>query len=148
MGGGKIRSGRLRRMWRDGRTRILFWTGLVALLFGLLDLGQPIEQLLYVARAQVQHKASGGIVIVGGDERSLERIPRRPGPRRAHAALADRLNSLGAARVFFDFDFSLPSQQADDRAFAAALARLNGRGTLALRFIIDPITKKRVDSFP
>jgi len=135
-------------MWRDGRTRILFWTGLVALIFGVLDLGQPIEQLLYVARAQAQHKASGGIVIVGVDERSLERIPSVPWPRRAHAALADRLNGLGASRVFFDFDFSLPSQPADDRAFAAALERLNGRGTLALRFIIDPITKKRVDSFP
>ena len=50
MGGKRIRTEWLRRLWRDGRTRILFWTGLVALLFGLLDIGQPIEHVLYVAR--------------------------------------------------------------------------------------------------
>jgi EAL domain-containing protein (putative c-di-GMP-specific phosphodiesterase class I)/CHASE2 domain-containing sensor protein len=148
MGGKRIRSDWLRHVWRDGRTRILFWTGLVALLFGLLDLGQPIEQLLYVARTQAQHKASGEIVIVAIDEHSLQRIPQIPWPRRTDAVLTDRLNSLGAARLFFDFDFSLPSQSADDHAFADALRRFNGRATLAIRFLIDPLTGKRVETFP
>jgi EAL domain-containing protein (putative c-di-GMP-specific phosphodiesterase class I)/CHASE2 domain-containing sensor protein len=135
-------------MWRDGRTRILFWTGLVALLFGLLDIGQPIEHVLYLARAQAQHKASGSIVIVGIDEKSLERVPQVPWPRRTQAALVDQLNGLGAARVFFDFDFSLASQPTDDRLFADALGRLGGRATLGLRFLIDPLTGKRSDAFP
>lgn len=139
----------LRRRWRDGRTRILFWTGLVALLFGLLDIGRPIENLLYVARTEAnQHKASGKIAIIAIDERSIETIPQIPWPRSVHAELADRLNALGAERVFFDIDFSLPTRPADDADFAAALARLNGRATLALRFLIDPLSGKRIDSFP
>jgi EAL domain-containing protein (putative c-di-GMP-specific phosphodiesterase class I)/CHASE2 domain-containing sensor protein len=148
MGGKRIRTDWLRRLWRDGRTRILLWTGLVALLFGLLDIGQPIEHVLYVARAQAQRKASGNIVIVGIDEKSLDRIPQVPWPRRSQAALADELNKLGAARVFYDFDFSLPSERTEDRLFAQALGRLNGRATLALRFLIDPLTGNRIDSFP
>ena len=148
MGGKTIRTEWLRRLWRDGRTRILFWTGLVALLFGVLQIGEPIEQVLYMTRAQAQRKASGNLVIVGLDEKSLERVPQLPWPRRTQAALTDRLNSLGAARVFFDFDFSLRSEDADDRLFAEALGRLHGRATLALHFFIDPLTGKRMDSFP
>lgn len=148
MGGKTIISGRIRRLWRDGRVRILFWCGLVALIFGALDLGQQIEQLLYVARAQAQRKASGNVVIVALDDRSLERIPQIPWPRGVHATLVDRLNALGVGRVFFDFDFSLPSEAKEDRALTAALRRLDGRGTLALRFLVDPLTGKKIDSFP
>src|SRR5438309_2108145 len=148
MGGGKIRSGRLRRLWRDGRTRILFWTGLVALLFGVLDLGQPIEQLLYLARTQAQHKASGDIVIVGIDDKTLAEYQQVPLPRHVQAALADRLRELGARRVFYDFDFSLTTQPKEDQALATALERLHGRGTIAVRFVVDPLTKTKIDSFP
>jgi len=148
MGGKRIRSEWLRRLWRDGRAQLLFWTSLAALLFGLLDIGEPIEHVLYMARAQAQRKASGNIVIVGIDEKSLERVPQVPWPRRTQADLTNRLNDLGAARIFFDFDFSLRSQAADDRLFAQALERFNGRATLALHFFIDPITGKRIDSFP
>ncbi|MBV9931536.1 MAG: EAL domain-containing protein [Alphaproteobacteria bacterium] len=119
------------------------------MLFGLLDLGQPLEQFLYLARAHAnQHKASGKFVVIAMDERSVDRIPQIPWPRSVHAKLADRLNGLGAERVFFDLDFSLASTAAEDRAFAAALGRLGGRATLALRFVVDPLTGKRVDSFP
>jgi EAL domain-containing protein (putative c-di-GMP-specific phosphodiesterase class I)/CHASE2 domain-containing sensor protein len=148
MGGKRIRSEWLRRLWRDGRAQLLFWTALVALLFGLLQIGEPIEQVLYMTRAQAQRKASGDIVIVGIDEKSLARVPQVPWPRRTEAELTNRLNSLGVARVFFDFDFSLRSQETDDRRFAEALGRLNGRATLALHFFIDPLTGKRIDSFP
>jgi len=148
MGGRHLGSERLRALRRDSRARILLWVGFVALLFGVLDLGRIFEQTLYLARTQAQHKASGKIVIIGIDERSIERIPQVPWPRGVHATLADRLNALGAERVFFDIDFSLPSQPKEDKAFAAALARLQGRATLALRFLIDPLTGKRIDSFP
>src|SRR4051812_19924572 len=124
MGGKRIRTEWLRRLWRDGRTRILFWTGLVALPFGGLHIGDPTKQVLYMARAQAQRKGSGNIVIIGIDEKTLERIPQVPWPRRAQAALADQLNSLGADRVFFDIDFSLRTQSPDDRLFAEALGRL------------------------
>jgi EAL domain-containing protein (putative c-di-GMP-specific phosphodiesterase class I)/CHASE2 domain-containing sensor protein len=149
MGGKRIRSEWLGRVWRDGPARVLFWTGLVALLFGVLDVGRPIENLLYVARTEAnEHKASGKIVIVAMDERSVDRIPLIPWPRSIHAKIADRLNSLGVDRVFYDLDFSLASRANEDQAFADALSRLNGRATLALRFVVDPLTGKRVDSFP
>jgi EAL domain-containing protein (putative c-di-GMP-specific phosphodiesterase class I)/CHASE2 domain-containing sensor protein len=147
MGGNGNRSERLRAVRRDPRVRALFWTTLLALLFGVLDLGRQIEQTLYLARAPLrQHKVSGDIVVVGLDDRSLAAIPQLPWPRRYHAQLADRLRELGARRVFYDFDFSLPSQPRDDKAFADALARLGQRGVIAVRFWIDPVTGKRAES--
>lgn len=149
MGGGKVRSEWLRRTWRDGRTRILFWTGLVALIFGVLDLGQPIEQDLLMLRNSAHvHKASGDIVIVGVDDRSLEGVQQWPWRRSLYGKIADRLREAGARRVFYDIDFSIQTQPSEDRALAAALHRLGGRGTLPVHFINDPATGTLTDSFP
>jgi EAL domain-containing protein (putative c-di-GMP-specific phosphodiesterase class I)/CHASE2 domain-containing sensor protein len=149
MGGGKIRSGRLRRIWRDGRTRILFWTGLVALIFGVLDLGQPLEQTMLLARDLARfHKASGDIVIVGVDDRSLEGLQQWPWQRSLHGKLADRVREAGARRVFLDIDLSIPGQPKEDQALSGALKRLGGRATLPVHFTVDSATGRLTDSFP
>jgi EAL domain-containing protein (putative c-di-GMP-specific phosphodiesterase class I)/CHASE2 domain-containing sensor protein len=149
MGGKTKKTGKLRRLWRDGRTRILFWTSLVACLFGVLDLGQPIEQILLVARNSVrQHSASGNVVVVAIDDRALTAMREVPWPRRYHGKLLDRLNAAGARNVAYDFNFSLVSTATDDGTFADALRRSRVKPILALTFEIDPLTGKRIENYP
>jgi EAL domain-containing protein (putative c-di-GMP-specific phosphodiesterase class I)/CHASE2 domain-containing sensor protein len=149
MGGKKIISGRLRRLWRDGRVRILFWCTLVALIFGAVEIGHPVERALLMARnAAHPHAASGNIVIVGIDDKSLQALPETPWPRTDYAKLIDGIRELGARHFYYDMDTALPTQPKEDRALADALKRFGGRATIAMRFVIDPVSGKRTDSYP
>ena len=66
------------------------------------------------------------------DSASLSEIGVWPWPRAIHGALVDRLVALGARRIVFDVDFSAASTPDNDRAFADALARADGKVWLAV----------------
>lgn len=70
--------------------------------------------------------ASGEIVLVAIDPKSIERIGVWPWPRSIHARLIETLEKAGAADIAFDVDFSTPSDAAADVAFAAALKAAGG----------------------
>ncbi|MFZ4748123.1 MAG: EAL domain-containing protein, partial [Sphingomonas sp.] len=76
-------------------------------------------------------RASGKIVLVEIDARSLSMSGQWPWPRRLHAAMLDRLDALGSNAIAFDVDFSARSNAADDAAFAAAVARSKASVVLA-----------------
>jgi len=104
--------------------RLLLWTVLAALVFGLIDLGELPEDYLRAARNSFhEHRASGDIVVVTIDEQSLRQVGNWPWARRYDGQMVDRLMQAGAKRVFFDINFSYPSNPADDRAFADAIQR-------------------------
>jgi diguanylate cyclase (GGDEF)-like protein/PAS domain S-box-containing protein len=69
----------------------------------------------------LQREASGNVVVVGIDARSIEAIGVWPWPRKLHAQLLRRLEEAGAGDIAFDIDFSAPSDAASDREFVAAL---------------------------
>ncbi len=73
-----------------------------------------------------QRQASGSIVVVAIDARSIEQIGIWPWPRRLHADMLRRLESAGVRDIAFDVDFSSPSDPAWDRAFVEALERAGG----------------------
>jgi EAL domain-containing protein (putative c-di-GMP-specific phosphodiesterase class I)/CHASE2 domain-containing sensor protein len=109
---------------------------LLAVLAGLFALsaggGEAAEHLLRGARDAIRsHPASGRIVIVEIDSRSLREISTWPWPRRYHGALVDRLHQAGARSIAFDVDFSSYSNPVEDAAFASALARANDGVMLA-----------------
>lgn len=134
---------------RNSRYRVLLWAALAGLFFGITDLGQPIESNLLVARNTLrQHPASGEIVIIAIDDRSLRLVDSWPWPRRIHGQLAERLSDLGAERIAFDIDFSSRSTPEEDRRFAESLAGIPTRVTIAARFVIDPVSGERVDLLP
>jgi len=113
--------------------RLLLWTVLAALVFGLIDLGELPEDYLRAARNSFhEHKASGDIVVVTIDEQSLRQVGNWPWARRYDGQMVDRLMQAGAKRVFFDINFSYPSNPADDRAFADAIQR-SGQVSLFVR---------------
>ena len=108
--------------------KLLLWTAILGLLFGIIGIGDIAEGWLRTARNSLHwHKASGDIVLVKIDDQSLRKVGRWPWPRRYDAQLTDRLTAAGAKRIFFDLSFFGSTTPADDRAFAQSL-RNSGRG--------------------
>lgn len=69
--------------------------------------------------------ASGEIVIVEIDARSLEEYPTWPWPRSYYAQAIEELDRLGADQIGFDVDFSARSNRAEDEVLAEAFAGLS-----------------------
>jgi EAL domain-containing protein (putative c-di-GMP-specific phosphodiesterase class I)/CHASE2 domain-containing sensor protein len=144
---GRIRE--RRRANKGSRARILLWCTLASLIFGVIEFGQPLDDLFRTIRNKPRlHAASGDIVVVGFDDRSLDRLQKWPWPRRYYADLAEKLSALGAKSIYFDLDLSSNSDARNDRAFATALARVGPKVTLATRFVVDPVTGSRTDNLP
>lgn len=113
--------------------KLLLWTAIAGLLFGLIGFGAIAEDALRAARNSLHwHKASGDIVFVAIDDKSLREIGRWPWPRRNFARITDQLSAAGAKRVLFDLTFNDPTNPVDDAAFATAIKR-SGRVYLAVR---------------
>jgi EAL domain-containing protein (putative c-di-GMP-specific phosphodiesterase class I)/CHASE2 domain-containing sensor protein len=128
--------------------KLLLWTAIAGLIFGLIGFGEIAEDWLRVARNSFhKHAASGQVVIVKIDDASLRQYGNWPWPRRQHALLIDRLSDAGTKGIFFDVNFSFPSDAADDRALADSIRR-SKRVTIAARFKAGPAGGKRVDSRP
>mgnify|MGYP006192041259 CR=1 FL=1 len=57
--------------------KLLLWTAIIGLIFGLIGFGELPEDLLRTSRNSLhQHKASGDIVFVSIDDRSMSEIGR------------------------------------------------------------------------
>ena len=134
---------------RRARRRTLIWATLAALICGALGLGQPLEDFLRVARNKVrQHPASGEIVVVGIDERSLEAVGAWPWPRSRHAELVNRLDRLGARSIAFDVNFSKRTHPTEEKELADAIARSRSPVTLAFTSSIRTRSKMRSSTLP
>jgi diguanylate cyclase (GGDEF)-like protein/PAS domain S-box-containing protein len=96
--------------------------GLVAVLYlsGALDF---VERHLHDFRSGIlSRQASGEIVLVTIDHKSLQRLRRWPWPREDYATVIERLVDAGASKIALAIDFSTPSDVQNDRRLAAALA--------------------------
>jgi EAL domain-containing protein (putative c-di-GMP-specific phosphodiesterase class I)/CHASE2 domain-containing sensor protein len=113
------------RWWRT-----LLWIAAAGIVFGVLGLGEILDDVLRTGRNSLHwHKASGDITIVKIDNPSVQKIGRWPWQRRFHAQLIDKLTSAGAKRIFFDIQFYAATDPSDDAALADAIAR-SGRVVL------------------
>ena len=113
--------------------KLLLWTAIAGLVFGLIALGEPVEHVLRAVRNNTHwQQASGQIVLVKVDEASVREAGAWPWPRRHYARIADQLTEAGAKRIVFNVPLSGPTQPADDRLFAEALNR-SGRAVLTVK---------------
>lgn len=111
----------------SGRLLSFAAAAVVSLLYlaGSLD---PLERVLTDARFSLSGRAaSGELVIVGIDPKSLRQLDTWPWPRTYHATVIDRLIEAGAAQVAFDVDLSSRSSPEADSALRDALAQAGGR---------------------
>jgi len=70
--------------------------------------------------------ASGKIVFIAIDKRSLDAVGVWPWPRSTYAKLLDNLAAAQAKDIFLDIDFSTPSVGEEDQALALALSNAGG----------------------
>jgi diguanylate cyclase (GGDEF)-like protein/PAS domain S-box-containing protein len=130
--------------------------GFAALLFTSipLTLSNAITDLRF---GWITRPATGSVVVVAIDPRSLDAVGIWPWPRHLHAELIERLQRAGATDIAFDVDFSSSSDKTSDEAFAAGLAAAGGsvvlpifkqigRGTDAGALHITQPTKQLRDS--
>ena len=96
---------------------------LVALLY-LIGAFDFVERHLHDFRSGLlSHRASGEIVLVTIDRRSLQRLPGWPWPRAYYGTAIERLIDAGVTKIAVAIDFSAPSDVQNDRRLATALAR-------------------------
>jgi len=100
----------------------LYFTGVIA----------NIDDAVRDARFRLAPRdATGDVVLVQIDAKSLREAGVWPWPRRMYARLLDRLIEAGVKEIAFDIDFSAASNSADDNAFEMALAKA-AKGALVI----------------
>ncbi len=88
----------------------------------------PVEHALMDLRFRLlPQEASGELVVVEIDARSLEELDTWPWPRSYYAEVLDCLFAAGASEIAIDIDLSSSADPAGDAALAAALERAKGR---------------------
>jgi len=113
-----------RRLLRKRGTSPAAIAILAVLTVAVLGWIEPLEHRLMELRFWLSERpATGDLMVVELDNRSLESVGVWPWPRERHAALIDRLTEAGARGIAFDIDFSSASTPAGDAALAAALSR-------------------------
>ena len=135
---------------QDRPLKLLLWTALAGMIFGLVGLGEPIEDILRTTRNSLHwHKASGDIVLVKIDDASLRQAGRWPWPRGYHARLTDSLTRAGAKRIFFDIAFFGRTDPQNDRLLEEAFRR-SKRVIIASRTRSGPLSglEKEVTPLP
>lgn len=101
--------------------------GVALLAAGLTGVFTSANEWLNVQRFSLfPRAASGDVVVVQIDAKSLNAVGVWPWPRSIHARLIDLLTRAGVGEIAFDVDFSHPSVAAHDAALAAALERAGG----------------------
>ena len=128
--------------------KLVLWTAIAGLIFGLINFGEIAEDTLRASRNGLHwHKATGDIVLVKIDDESLRQVGRWPWPRRRFAELTDKLTDAGPKRIFFDFSFFGPTNAQDDEIFAKSLERSN-RVVLPVRARSGPGSGTEQDALP
>ena len=121
-----------------------------AIFLALIGVGNDIENQLQNMRAYLLEKpASGQIVIVEIDGKSLQALDSWPWPREYYARATEKLSKAGASQIAFDVDFSARSTYRQDQIFAAAIA--NSEATIILptfRQKVSPTGHEFVESEP
>ena len=103
--------------------RMILVASIVGILFGLLGLGEIVEDALRTDRARInQVEASGRVVLVRIDDKSQEALGRWPWSRSVQADILNRLHQAGAEKVLLDVAYDFPTTEADDAKFEAAVA--------------------------
>ena len=129
-----MRSGSARKEERKERPwRLLLWAALASVVCWFLQIGYPLETTLRPIRNNAHlSQASGDIILVGIDDKSLAKVGKWPWPRGVHAKLIDEATRQGAKAIYVDLVYDSPGKASEDAALEQSLRR-SGLVTLAHR---------------
>ena len=123
--------------------RALLAALLIGLVFGVADVGEPLENAMKLARNKLRdHPASGQIVLVAIDDRSLAEfgagaVERKPTRRAARPRPRRRARS-----IHVDARASDAGASADAARLEASLAAARGRVTAARALLDRPLSER------
>ena len=122
---------------------------LVGLVFGLGQIGEPLENAMHVVRNKLRsHPASGEIVLVAIDDRSLSEVGPAPWRGSLLAGLVRGVDAAGARRIHLDSDLANSGTPAAAAELESALATARAEILLPARFATDPVTGARSEIVP
>lgn len=125
---------------------LLTWM-VVCALIGLSGISQPIDLAVdFLQSKTFERKASGDIIFVGVDDKSLQASENGNFSRREQARLIDAINDAGARRLFVDFVYTNNTKNGDLKLVADAVKRMDNRIVMATRPFDDPVTGKSLDA--
>jgi diguanylate cyclase len=139
----------LKRVWERKGTKFALFACILSALFGVAEMGAPLDDFLLVMRNKLRsHDASGQIVMVGIDSKSLYEAGRWPWSRDKYASIVDELNRKGVNRIFFSLDMTGRSDAQSDSRFIRSLSESKAPVFLRGRFSIDQVTRERTEFVP
>ncbi len=110
-----------------GRFRSVILTTAFLVLAQVTGVIDGLDRYLDSKRFELaQRPATGQVVVIEIDPKSLRAIGVWPWPRRIHADLLDILVDAGFTEIAFDIDFSQSSTETDDAALERALEKAGG----------------------
>jgi diguanylate cyclase len=129
--------------------KTLLWGTIIALVVGVLGILTPVDMTMRLVRQKLlTHPASGDIVVVGIDDKSLVELGDWPWNRGIHAKLINELNRLGAKRIVFDFTLPKYSGDSGDQQLVEAMRNAKGKVFTSARHAIDKQSGRRDDEMP
>ncbi len=133
-----------RRPWKA-----LMLALLVGLVFGVTQVGEPLENMIQVARNKLRsHSTSGAIVLVAIDDRSVSETGNAAWGGSQLASLVQRADQGGARRIHIDADLSRSGTPQEAAQLETALAASRADVLLPARFSINPVSGARSDYLP
>ncbi|MDQ8756025.1 EAL domain-containing protein [Sphingosinicella sp. LHD-64] len=121
----------------------------VGLIFGVAQAGKPIENWMQIARNKLRsHPASGEIVLVAIDDRSLTEVGAVPWNGSLLADLIRRIDAAGARNIHLDDELRALGSPAQASQLEATLAQSRANILLPSRFSVDPVSGTRTDYRP
>ncbi|VWX46461.1 EAL domain-containing protein [Novosphingobium sp. 9U] len=119
---------RLKAAWRHRRSRIVISALLIGAVCGVLGVTVPLEDLFIAARTKLRSEnASGQIVIVKIDDRSLEALHDNDVNPGLDAQVVENLMKAGATSVYFNRTYPFSDQTAGAAKLIKTLDRYPGR---------------------
>lgn len=101
---------------------------LLCSLMGAIEMPLPLEGVFRGVRNELRARpADQSIIVAAYDERTIRAFGTDSFSRSYNASLLDSALAAGATKVYFNEAFSLPMDEAGDRAFAQAIARHPGK---------------------
>jgi diguanylate cyclase len=139
----------LLRMRDDANRSTLLWGTIIAFVIGVLGIATPVDMTMRLARQKLlSHPASGDIVVVGIDDKSLAAIGDWPWNRAVHAKLVNELNRLGAKRIVFDFTLSKYTEGSGDEQLVEAMRNAEGKVFSSARHGVDKQSGAKFEEMP
>jgi diguanylate cyclase len=122
---------------------------IIGLVFGIGQIGEPLENMIKVVRNKVRsHPASGEIVLVAIDDRSVGETGSARWNGSQLASLIRQIDAAGARRIHLDAELGAGGTPEHAAALERALAGARAQILLPARFSINPVSEARSAILP